>query len=133
MTNFKRYTLYKGMVIIDKVATGKTNFLNRIVKDHPDSILNLDSDFYFAGKSSYLSAINEAEEKGKFIIMTGGYIGDTEKNELVNKGYLVFHSLAQAMFYYSEHLSPESIARKEQQAIKQIMTGERITRKRNRL
>ena len=49
MTNFKRYTLYKGMVIIDKVATGKTNFLNRIVKDHPDSILNLDSDFYFAG------------------------------------------------------------------------------------
>ncbi|ENZ7924653.1 hypothetical protein PVM13_33430 [Klebsiella variicola] len=133
MTNFKRYTLYKGMVIIDKVATGKTNFLNRIVKDHPDSILNLDSDFYFACKSSYLSAINEAEEKGKFIIMSGSYIGDTEKSELVNKGYLVFNSITQAMFYYSEHLSPESIARKEQQAIKQIMTGERITRKRNRL
>ena len=55
MTNFKRYTLCKGMVIIDRVATGKTNFLNRIVKDHPDSILNLDSDFYLL--------VNSAQER----------------------------------------------------------------------
>ncbi|EGO3727467.1 hypothetical protein IS744_004461 [Escherichia coli] len=123
MSNITLKTPYSGMIIVDRQFTGKTTFLKKIKKEHPD--------LFFLMDDAYISftpfAIENAKTNNQFLLAADNDLTKSQENFLIKKGFLILHSVEEAKDYYNNYLIPIKIARKEQEEIEKVMNEKPVT------